>query len=216
MDLDALASFIPAKYAGIAFALWGVVYYLVGPWMKRQTGRPILVTIGEWITQDTHRPPKPGAEKPADPPKGYGLIFALAVVALILGGLMLLWPPQARADDPKFGGCLARSPATCFAPAVSVNVLAMSLADGTLTSTFDPGIGYGVTFASDRWYKTGLSTTVAFPTYDAGRRLMPSAILSFAEYARLGVGCPLYVQGGFSRNGFLLLGFGSDFGAAAR
>ena len=121
-------------------------------------------------------------------PKGYAtsllvscLAFGLTLAALFIG--------YARADDPKFGGCL-KNGTTCFAPAVSVNVIAMSIKDGSLVSTFDPGIGYGATFASDQWYRTGVSLTASFPVYEGGRRVMPAVMLSFAEYVRFGVACP--------------------------
>jgi hypothetical protein len=41
----------------------------------------------------------------------------------------------------------------------------------------------------------------------------PAFTLSFAEYGRIGVSCPLYVAGGAPENVRLLLAFGSDFGA---
>jgi hypothetical protein len=134
---------------------------------------------------------------------------AAAAVGAALLVLCLAGP--ARAEEPKFGGCLASHPGTCFTPAVSVNVLAMSIRDGKLTSTFDPGIGYGVSFFSDRWHKIGLTGTASFPTYEGERRIEPALMASFAEYVRIGFSCPLYV-GALKDNARVLLGFGADFG----
>lgn len=125
--------------------------------------------------------------------------------------LVLVLPAAVWADDPKFGGCLEKRD-VCFAPTVSVNVVAVSLYDGSLTKTFDLGIGYGATLAASKWYRTGLSVTTSFPQYEAGRRMMPSLLVSFAEYARFGLACPTFVAGGFQRNAQFLISFGSDFG----
>lgn len=116
--------------------------------------------------------------------------------------------PTLAQETPKFGGCL-KNGTTCFAPSVSTNVVAMSLKTGDVTSTFDIGLGYGVTFFSDRWYRTGFSVTAALPSIDGARRVQPAALFSFAEYVRLGVGKAMFAP---TTPAFLLLGFGSDFG----
>ncbi len=131
--------------------------------------------------------------------KTLSLLFLLALPSVT--------PAQ---DGPKFGGCLSKE--TCFGPTVSVNLVAMSLKTGDLSTTFDPGIGYGGTFYSEHWYKIGASGSLAFPQFDGKRRMQPSALFSFAEYLRLGLACPLYVKGGFRENAQLLFSVGSDFG----
>lgn len=153
----------------------------------------------------------------ADPPKGFSLPGLMFVLALFAGAAIALSAPvMARADDPKFGGCLAAHPGTCFAPSVSVNLVSIRISDGSVTTTVDPGLGYGVSFFSGQWYRTGLSATFSLPTYDGGRRILPALTASFAEYVRVGIACPLWVGGGFGGNAQFLLGFGSDFGAAAK
>lgn len=134
-------------------------------------------------------------------------------VLLLLVGLSLAVPASAQDLSPKFGGCLKDHPGTCFAPAVSVNLVAMRLRDGDLVPTFDPGLGYGVTFWSKEWYRTGAALTASFPQYEGSRRIEPAGTLTFAEYARIGISCPLYVAGGFRENARLLLGFGANFGS---
>lgn len=125
-------------------------------------------------------------------------------------------PPAAptAAPSPKFGGCL-RGNRTCFAPTVSVNVLAISLKDGTVTTEFNPGLGYGVTFATDRWYRSGLAAQFALRQVSGVERPQVALLGSFAEYLRLGVATPLWA-GSFKDHAQLLLSFGSDFGGAVR
>lgn len=115
-------------------------------------------------------------------------------------------------ESPKFGGCLTSRPDTCFGPAVSVNLLAINIKTGALTSTFDPGLGYGVSFFTSKWYKTGANLTFSFPQFDGGRRIEPALSVSFAEYVRVGLACPMWVAGGLRDNTQILLGFGADFG----
>lgn len=224
---DVLLKYVPTKYMPLVLTAWGIVYYFIAPlvksYVKADATNPNapknwLIRLAEWITQDSHRPPPvKGQATPtaatSTPPKGFARLPVL--VALLIAALAAV-PFVARAQtppaEPKFGGCLSRYPATCFSPAVSVNVLAMSIKDGALTSTFDPGIGYGVTVFSDQWYRVGATATFAFPTLGGSRRVEPALLVSFAEYARLGFACPLYMPGGLADNGQLLLGFGADFG----
>jgi hypothetical protein len=149
---------------------------------------------------------------PAAPPNETTGKIPLGPVALLLAGLAFAAPVFAQEAAPKFGGCVAKSPVTCFGPVVSTTLLSMSLKTGDLTKTLDLGAGYGVTFWADRWYKTGLSATFSFPTFEGARRLQPAGVVSFAEFGRVGIACPLYVNGGFRENAQLLLGFGADFG----
>lgn len=118
----------------------------------------------------------------------------------------------ASAADPKFGGCLSAHPDTCFAPTVSVNLIAMRLKDGDVTSTFDPGLGYGVSFYTSKWYRVDASLTVAIPTLEDSRRVQPAITFAFAEYLRLGLACPLYTRGWFGENAMLTFAIGADFG----
>jgi hypothetical protein len=153
-----------------------------------------------------------------DATPGYGyqsgnMTFRVTLIAALSILFILFAPSIARAEDPapspKFGGCVGP---TCFGPSVSVSLVAMSLKTGDVTSTFDPGIGYGVTLHTDKWYKFGASASIAFPQFDGARRVQPAIVFSFAEFVRVGLACPLYVRGGFAENAQVLLAFGSDFG----
>lgn len=131
------------------------------------------------------------------------LAFVLATVASVA---------SAQTTEPKFGGCLTSHPDTCFAPTVSVNLMAMRLKNGDITPRFDPGIGYGVNFYSSKWYRAGAAATLAITTVDGSARAQPAITFTFAEYLRLGLACPLYAPGGFKDNAVLTFAIGADFG----
>lgn len=181
--------YIPAEYRSSKWYAVAVALVALGAALKMPAKPPAIAVV-------------------PDPPKGFAHPALLLALAVALG----MFAFSARAEEPKFGGCLTSHPGTCFAPSVSVNVIAIRVNDGSVTSTFDPGIGYGASVFSDKWHKLGLSATFSFPTYAAGRRIQPAAIFSFAEYGRFGVACPMWVAGGFRENAQILLGFGSDFG----
>lgn len=117
----------------------------------------------------------------------------------------------AAEDGPKFGGCLKDK--TCFGPTVSVNVLAISIKTGEVVTQFSPGIGYGVTFHADAWYRYGLSSNFALKGTAEGQKAQLSIVGSFAEYVRIGV-TSLLGAGNLHDNAAVLLAFGSDFGSS--
>jgi hypothetical protein len=145
---------------------------------------------------------------------GVGLLFAkdatkvppAAGIVLLLA--LALGAGVARAEDPRFGGCL-KNGTTCFGPSVSLSVVAIDLKDGSVTSGVSPGVGYGVVFASDQWYRTGLAGYASFRDTSTGQRVVPSLVVSFAEYLRLGIG----QQIGGGSHPFGILAIGADFGS---
>ena len=150
------------------------------------------------------------AYKPAPkaaPPAGFARLGLLVLLVVILLGAA----GAARAQDtggPKFGGCLANQ-TTCFGPSVSLSVVAIDLKDGSVTAGVSPGVGYGVMLASDKWYRYGFAAYASFRDTATGQRVVPSVVVSFAEYLRLGVG----VQVGGGGTPFGLLAIGADFGS---
>ena len=158
----------------------------------------------------TGAPIAPTAPAKASPPAaGFALVPALALVALLLAlGAALTLPRFARADSAAYGGCLADG-TTCFAPSVSLSLVAVSLKDGSVTSGVTPGLGYGVTWHSDKWYQVGASLNISFRDTTNGQAIVPSAVFSFANYARLGLGW----QVSSGSRPFMLIGVGSDFGS---
>ena len=143
---------------------------------------------------------------PAAPPKGFAGLGYLIGLALIVTGILLAAP--ARADDPRFGGCL-KNGTTCFGPSVSLSVVAIDLKDGSVTAGVSPGVGYGVVLYSDRWYKLGFAGYASFRDTATGQRVVPSMVISFAEYLRFGVG----QQIGGGGHPFGILAIGADFGS---
>ena len=121
-------------------------------------------------------------------------------------------PGMVRADSPKFGGCLTnpKYTLTCFGPSVSLSLVEMDIKTGTLTTGVAPGIGYGMTINTGKWYEAGASAYVSFRDTSTGTRLVPSLVFSFAEYVRLGIG----QQIGGGGHPFLLLGVGANFGSS--
>ncbi len=147
------------------------------------------------------------AYKPAPkaaPPAGFARLGLLVLLVVVLLGAA----SAARAQEPKFGGCLTGGE-TCFAPAVSVSLVAVDLKDGSVTTSVSPGLGYEVTFNSTRWYKVGIAGFATFRDTSAGQRIVASGAISFAEYLRAGLGW----QVGPGTKPFLLLGIGADFGS---
>jgi hypothetical protein len=155
-----------------------------------------------------------GAAKPVEPlppPKGFGalgFLIATAIVSL----LFLFAPVLARADDPKFGGCVGKTPTTCFGPSVSVTMIAIDAKTGDVQFRLDPNLGYAVTFWTDKWYKTAIGGYAGLNSTGTGKRLVPSAVVSVAEYVRVGLERQL---GGADARTFVLFALGADFGSSA-
>jgi len=130
----------------------------------------------------------------------------------VLASILFFAAPAFAQDGPKFGGCL-KDKVTCFGPTVSVNVLAISIKTGEVTTQFSPGIGYGVTFHAADWYKYGLSSNFALRGTAEGQKAQLSVVGSFAEYVRIGI-TSLLGAGNLHDNAAVLLAFGSDFGSS--
>ena len=158
---------------------------------------------------------------PADdePTKPLGPPAAAAIV--LLGSLLLAG--QARADN-QFGGCI-RGGSICFGPSATVTVGQFNFATSKFSGGIVPGVGYGATYMQSEWYATGLAGYLAF-TVGKGEpnQAIPSLMLSFANYLRLGAGvsitegicppgtkdCPVETQWR------LLFGVGSDIGGSPK
>ena len=139
------------------------------------------------------------------PPKTPALMLGLLILGLSVPGMV-------RAD-PQFGGCLTgtKYADTCFGPSLSISLVQIDLKAGTVTTSVSPGIGYGMSWYTGRWYEMGASGYVTFRDTSTGQALVPSAVFSFAHYVRLGLG----VQIGKGNRPFGLLGIGTGLGEAA-
>jgi hypothetical protein len=158
-----------------------------------------------------------GAAKPPDSflpptPKGFGSLgFLIATAAVAL--LFLAVPVLARAEDPKFGGCVGKAQTTCFGPAVSVTMIAIDAKTADVQFRLDPNLGYAMTVWTDKWYKTSLGFYAGLNSTGTGKRLVPSAVVSVAEYVRVGVERQL---GGADARTFFLFALGADFGVSGK
>jgi hypothetical protein len=130
------------------------------------------------------------------------------VKTLVLLLALAAAPAFAQDPSPKFGGCFQNGD-TCFGPSVSITLVALDLKTGSVTTSVSPGLGYGVTFNSTKWYTVGVAGYATFRDTAEGQRVVASGVVSFVEYVRLGLGW----QVGPNTKPFLLLGIGSDFGS---
>jgi hypothetical protein len=157
-------------------------------------------------------------------PKGFVMLrLVLLLVAFTVFALFAVsnahaeepTPPPPAASAPKFGGCLANG-TTCFGPSVTINLLAISLADGTAQTDVAPGLGYGVLWNADKWNKVGLAGYVNLRATSTGKAPVFALTLSFAEYLTAGLSYQVGGGGAFRDSAAVLLGLGSTFGAEGR
>lgn len=138
----------------------------------------------------------------------------LLVLAVWLAAVFLILAPR-EASAQQFGGCFA-SGALCAGPSATITVGEYNVTTGKFGGGASPGLGYGITYAPDRWYATGLSLNLAF-SVGGGQpnSARPALMLSFANYVRIGVGMAITEQNvGTLRQWSLLFGLGSDFGGS--
>jgi len=140
---------------------------------------------------------------------------------LLVVMLLVVGPHSAFADDPtvtrRLGGC-AKEESLCWGPSATLSLASINLSHRKFSSNFIPGVGYGVTFFANTSYSLGLSGYFSLTQGDNGLPdvIVPSAVLSFAEYVRLGIGARITddtstVKG--STDWLLLIGFGLDIGS---
>lgn len=112
-------------------------------------------------------------------------LLVLAAAALCLQAM----PARAQGLPTRsLGGCAGRNNWFCAGPTLSVTLTQLSLKDLTPSGTFEPGLGYGITLFSDQWYTVGLGVAYSLTTPPQGpSTFAPSAVLSFAEYLRIGL-----------------------------
>lgn len=178
-------------------------------------GKIIRLPLVGWKHPDEVTPPqdgKPPAEAGSAPAISVGSAVSKAPILLVLLGSLMFAQP-ARATD--FGGCFDAGKTICAGPSATLTLVGLDLKQGTFATGIIPGVGYGVTFFSDKWYVTGLAFYANLSTTSAGTSGLFSMIGSFANYVRFGVGETIIGAGlgnGFQHNLTLLLGVGADFG----
>ena len=140
-------------------------------------------------------------------------LIRLAVLSLILA---FAAPALAQTAAPQFGGCFEDG-SICLGPSVSVTVGQYNFDSAKFSGGIQPGIGYGVLFAAQQWYKIGLDGYLAFTvSQGTANQAIPALMLSFANYVRVGAGLAIIEKagGGTLKQPLLMFGFGSNFGGS--
>jgi len=175
-------------------------------------------------SRDKNVVPAPGlplAAPPAGPRPGTGYPPGPKAAAVLILGASLLLAGAARAQTPalsqQFGGCFAQGQ-VCLGPSASITLGELNLATSKFSGGIIPGVGYGATYAQDQWYATGLSLYFSFKAgQDGPNQAIPSLVLSFANYVRVGTGVAITETSGPVQTQWLLLfGLGSDFGGSPK
>ena len=179
------------------------------PWNPGRDGNPLavapLVSVPGSVT-----PPAGTRSGAGYPGKGGALLIFL--VASLLSTTAL-----AQAPSPQFGGCFAQG-AVCLGPSASIMLGELNLATSKFSGGIIPGVGYGATYAQGEWYATGLAFYFSFKAgQDGPNQAIPSLVLSFANYVRVGTGVAITETSGPVQTQWLLLfGLGSDFGGTPK
>lgn len=125
---------------------------------------------------------------------------------------------SAQTSSPQFGGCLAGGN-VCLGPSATVTVGELNLSTSKFSGGVMPGIGYGATYRPNEWYATGAALYLSFLVGQGQpNQAVPSLMLSFANYVRLGVGVSITEQasGLLQTQWKILFGLGSDFGGSPK
>lgn len=94
-------------------------------------------------------------------------------------------PPPATAT--RFGGC-NKIGTFCYGPAANLSLVLFNMKTGDFTLGVVPGVGYGITAFANQPYKIGVGLFGNFKGNSANSPSsgMASAVVSFAEYVRIG------------------------------
>lgn len=94
-------------------------------------------------------------------------------------------PPPAT--PTRFGGC-NKVGTLCYGPAANLSLVLFNMRTKDFTLGVVPGVGYGVTFFASQPYKLGVGFFGNFKGNSANSPSsgMASAVVSFAEYVRIG------------------------------
>jgi len=205
---DRVFGHLPSTIAGGLAAVAGALATYLGT-LPIDPKWSLLIYIACALLAGISAAYKPKAIAPTMPPPPAGFVRLGLLLTLLVLALVFALPARAQDSGPKFGGCM-KSGETCFGPSVSITLVALDLKTGAVTTSVSPGLGYGVTFNAREWYTVGVAGYATFRDTAVGQRVVASVVFSFVEYVRIGAGA----QVGPGARPFLLLGVGSDFGAA--
>ena len=142
--------------------------------------------------------------------------FALAVVACFMLLVSSSVSAQTPAPNPEFGGCFSNN-TICLGPSAAIVVGELNFSTSKFTGGFIPGAGYGATFMADTWHTVGVDLYMSFTvSQSVPNNAIPTLMLSFANYLRVGLGYSITEQsvGSTLKQPLLLFGVGSNFGGS--
>jgi hypothetical protein len=179
----------------------------VAPWNPTRDAGPVPPVA---LAPGPVTPPAGTRSGAGYPGKGGALLIFL--VASLFASAAL-----AQAPSPQFGGCFAQG-AVCLGPSASITIGELNLATSKFSGGIIPGVGYGATYAQSEWYATGLAFYFSFKAGQEGpNQAIPSLVLSFANYVRVGTGVAITETAGPVQTQWILLfGLGSDFGGTPK
>lgn len=144
---------------------------------------------------------------------------AKVIPPVVILALLLSSPVRAQPADRLLGSCYATETFSqfCFGPSAAITLGQYNLTTGKFLGGVMPGAGYGITLFADKPYQTGLAAYASFRAgggTDVPNQAIPSLVLSFANYIRIGFGCAFTEQpvGPVSRQWLINFGLGADFG----
>jgi hypothetical protein len=123
---------------------------------------------------------------------------------------------HAQTPSPQFGGCFSDG-TVCLGPSAAITVGEFNLSTSKFTGGFIPGAGYGATFMADTWHTVGVDLYLSFVvSQSVPNNAIPTLMLSFANYARVGLGYSITEQpvGSALKQPLLMFGVGSNFGGS--
>ncbi len=149
--------------------------------------------------------PQPASEKTPVTvplkPRGPGATALLPLVIGVLAGMVCLALTMRTAcaeDGPQAGGCFAAGK-LCAGPSAAITVASFNLATSQFSGGVAPGVGYGLTYAPDRWYAVGLDL---YGSLRLGQGQPNQATFSlmghFANYLFVGIGPSITQRDGHS------------------
>jgi hypothetical protein len=218
-DAGLLYKFVPSMQE-VAGGLAGLSLLMLG-WAKQHPADRLPAPAPANIVSIVQQPEVRDSQKGSATIEN--LVDFLLPVAIVTLAAVALWaviafvsPSRAHADQ-QFGGC-NESRSLCAGPAVAVTVGQFNLTTSKFSGGVAPGLGYGVTYQQDRWYAVGLAGYLAF-TVGGGEpnQAIPSLMLSFADYVRIGAGLSLTeTSGPVDKQWRLLFGLGANFGGTPK
>ena len=146
--------------------------------------------------------------------KKFLLVLALSFVATY--AFLAASTAHAQTPAPQFGGCFSAG-SVCLGPSAAITVGQFNLSTSKFTGGFIPGAGYGATFMADTWHTVGGDLYLSFVVSQSlPNNAIPTIMVSFANYARVGLGYSITEQpvGSALKQPLLMFGVGSNFGGS--